>query len=179
MVQERTRMTAAEFFQLPETTDFTELIDGELIVSPTHIPKHQLAVGAFFTLLHGLIPDGTVLFAPLSVYLDEENIPEPDVMWVAENSQCVITEKRLEGPPDLIVEIFSPETVKRDKQDKFKLYEKHGVREYWMVDPIQQYLEVWMLVDGRYSLLGVYGPDDSFDSPVLGKSVSLTGVFVG
>src|SRR5687768_16231992 len=130
MVQERTRMTADEFFQLPETMQPTELIDGELIASPTPTPKHQLAVGAFFTLIHGLIPDGVVLFAPLSVYLDEENIPEPDVMWVAENSRCVITEKRLEGPPDLIVEVFSPGTAKRDKRDKFKLYEKHGVREY-------------------------------------------------
>ncbi|MBC7812055.1 MAG: Uma2 family endonuclease [Burkholderiales bacterium] len=178
MVQERTRMTADEFFQLPETTQPTELIDGELIVSPAPILQHQLLVANFHLLLARLIPNGLIFLSPTDVYFDETNVPQPDISWVAENSLCVLAGKRLEGPPDLILEIFSPGTAKRDKQDKFKLYEKHGVREYWMVDPIQQYLEAWVLVDGRYSLLGVYGADDIFDSPVLGKVVSLNSIFV-
>jgi Uma2 family endonuclease len=178
MVQERTRMTADEFFQLPETTQPTELIDGELIVSPAPILQHQLLIASFHLLLAGLIPNGLIFLAPTDVYFDKANVPQPDISWVAENSRCVLAGKRLEGPPDLIIEIFSPGTAKRDKQDKFKLYEKHGVREYWMVDPLQEYLEVWALVDERYSLLGVFGADDNFDSPVLGKVVSLSGVFV-
>ncbi|MBC8171610.1 MAG: Uma2 family endonuclease [Anaerolineae bacterium] len=177
---DRVKVTAAEFFELPETMHLTELIEGYLFVTPAQVPRHQLLLADFFRLLHHLRPNGELFFAPLSVYLDDENIPQPDLLWVAADSKCIITDKRLEGPPDLIVEIFSPGTAKRDKSDKFKLYERFGVREYWMVDPVGQYVEVWVWTEGRYVQQGVYGAGDKFESPVLGnKSVDLTGIFEG
>jgi Uma2 family endonuclease len=178
--QARVRMTAKEFFNLPETNRPTELIEGELVVSPSPIPKHQITAGESYTTLRGLIPNGTLFFAPMDVYLDDENIPQPDIIWVAENSRCVIGAKRLEGPPDLIVEIYSPGTFKRDKSDKFEVYERHGVREYWMIDPLERYIEVWILDKETFVRQGVYGPGDMFISPVLdGKTVrvnSLLGI---
>src|SRR5579871_1433380 len=98
--------------------------------------KHQLLSGRLYRLVDDLKPNGVAIYAPVDVYLDEFNIPEPDIMWVAENSTtCEITENRLIGAPDLVIEILSPSTAKRDKTDKFNLYEKHGSREYWLIDP--------------------------------------------
>lgn len=174
----KTRMTATEFSQLPETNQPTELIDGELIVSPPPIPKHQRINRRIVIMLDELIPDGELFFAPIGVYFDEDNIPEPDVVWVSEASKCVIGDKYLEGPPELIVEIFSPGTLRRDRREKYELYERFGVREYWMVDPVGQFIEVCVWANGLYNRQGVYGPDDSFESPVLGgKTVTLKGIF--
>jgi Uma2 family endonuclease len=91
----------------------------------------------------------------------------------------VVTEKRLEGPPDLIVEVLSPGTERRDKKDKFELYQRFGVREYWIMHPQEEYIEVWRLENGVLVRQGVYGPDESFVSAVLGgKTVELKGIFV-
>lgn len=133
MVSKR-RMTAAELSQLPETNQPTELIAGMLIVSPCPVPKHQQISGRFFIKLDDLIPDGEIFFAPIGVYFDEDNIPEPDIVWVAEDSKCVIGDKYLEGAPELIIEIFSPGTLRYDRREKYELYERFGVREYWMAD---------------------------------------------
>lgn len=173
----RTRMTAAEYYVLPETNRFEELINGELTVSPPPVPEHQRMVGRVFSLLEDIIPNGEVCISPIGVYLDDENSPEPDVVWVAENSRCKVAETRLEGPPDLVVEIFSPGTAKRDVGDKFELCERFGVGEYWMGSPQEAYLAVYRLENGRFARQGVYGPGDTFESAVLGKTVNLDKIF--
>ena len=173
-----TRMTAKDFFELPESNLPTELIDGELIVSPAPIPEHQNISVELIILLKGLIPNGKLYHAPIDVYLDEANSVQPDIVWVAEGSQCFIGDKRLEGAPDLVIEILSPSTARRDKNKKFMLYEKHGVREYWLVDPLAQYIEVWRLEEGKFAPKGVFGPGESFVSAVLGdKSVNVGTIF--
>jgi Uma2 family endonuclease len=175
---DQVKMTAEEFFELPETNQITELINGELIVSPPPIPEHQRLIGNTYVLLRQLIPDGVVFVAPIGVYLDEDNVPEPDIVWVAVNSRCVITKTRLEGAPDLIVEVLSPGTERRDKKDKFELYQKYGVREYWLVHPQAEYVEVWRLENGVFVHQGIYAPDESFVSAVMGdKTVELRGIF--
>ncbi len=171
------RMTAAEYFALPETNQFEELLDGDLIVSPPPIPKHQDVVGNTYFTLRQIVPNGKVFHAPVAVYFDEHNIPEPDVLWVAEGSQCRIMPKRLEGAPDLIVEVLSPATARRDRGKKFALYEKYGVREYWLSDPEAKYLEVYILKEDAFERQGIYGPADSFTSVVLGQAVELKAIF--
>ncbi|MBI5670721.1 MAG: Uma2 family endonuclease [Chloroflexi bacterium] len=176
----RARMTAAEFDQLPETNQPTELIEGELIVSPAPVPKHQRVNRCTSGVLEDLIPNGEIFYAPMDVYFDDDNIPQPDIIWVAEGSRCKITDKRLEGPPDLIVEIFSPGTVSRDKIDKFQLYERYGVTEYWMMDPHEAYIEVYRWQEGRYLRQGTYAPGSTFESAVLGgKTVTVAALFGG
>lgn len=177
---EKFRMTAAEFFELPESNLPVELIEGEVIMSPAPIPKHQRVSRRSVILLDSLIPDGEIFDAPIDVYFDDDNVVQPDIVWVSANSRCVVTEKRLEGPPDLIVEIFSPGTERRDKKAKFDLYQKYGVREYWMMDPEEEYIEVYRHENGFFVRQGVYGPDESFESAVLGgKTVELKAVFAG
>jgi Uma2 family endonuclease len=173
----KTRVSAAEFFQLPETNIPTELIDGEIIVSPAPIPTHQRILRFTVRLLEGLIPNGEIFPAPIDVYFDDANIPQPDIVWIAEGGRCKVTDKRLEGAPDLVVEIHSPSTTRRDKTDKFDLYEKHGVREYWMIDPAAAYVEVYRLDNDAFVKVGIFGPDQTFESVTLGKTVDLKAVF--
>ena len=181
MVEQIRRMTAAEFEALQaESDERIELINGELSVSPTPIPKHQSDQFNISFLLGKLLPviGGRVYTAPLEVYFDTDNRPQPDVMWIAPDSRCVITEKRLEGPPDLIVEIISPSTERQDRVKKFHLYEKNGVREYWIVDSEPGLIEVWVLLNGKYERQGIYEPGDTFTSPVLsGQSIDVAAIF--
>ncbi|PJF38967.1 MAG: restriction endonuclease, partial [Phototrophicales bacterium] len=85
--QTRSRMTAAEFFELPETNLPMALIDGEMIMSPAPAPKHQSIVFQGGQTIDRLKPNGTVFLSPIDVALDEENVVQPDIVWVAENSR--------------------------------------------------------------------------------------------
>ncbi|MBL8134192.1 MAG: Uma2 family endonuclease [Anaerolineae bacterium] len=172
-----TQMTAAEFFDLPETNQPTQLIDGELIVAASPIPYHQKLSGRFFKGLENIIPNGEVYFSPLDLYLDDANVPQPDLIWVAADGRCLITPKRFEGPPELIIEILSPGTARVDKIRKYRLYERHGVSEYWIVNAEERYVEVFTLVDGRYSLYGVFDEETPLTSPRLGATLDLKAIF--
>jgi Uma2 family endonuclease len=171
-------MTIAEYFALPEILQPIELIGGEVIVRPMPTPKHQLVVGDFLFLLDRLIPDGEVFPSPLDVYLDDEHVLQPEILWVAANSRCKIGELRLEGPPDLVVEVFSPGWALHDIKTKFDLYQRFAVREYWMVNAEEQYVEVHRHENGVFVRQGVYSPDEAFVSAALGgKMVALKGIF--
>ena len=167
----KAKMTAEEFFQLPESSQIIELIHGEVTVSPTPIPKHGIATMNAAIWLTKNIADGRVFHSPMDVYLDDEEVLQPDVFWISGARLSIISEKRIDGAPDLVVEVFSPSTAQRDRTVKFDLYEKHGVREYWMIDPVNQYMEVYQLVEGAFKRQGVYGIEDTFASSVLGGKV--------
>ncbi len=175
----RTRMTSAEFLALPESNLPMELLNGEIIMVPAPSISHQLVTGNAFLILHTLKPDGVVMFAPTDVYFDDENTVQPDVLWCsAQNTHCIRVEDHYwQGAPDLIVEVLSPGTGRQDKNAKFNLYQKYGVPEYWIADPVHKVLEVWQLQDGRYTRQGAYGPEDTFESAVLGKSVDVSKIF--
>jgi Uma2 family endonuclease len=123
------------------------------------------------------VTSGKIYVAPVDVYLDDANVVQPDVLWVAPGSACVPFEgKYLRGAPDLVVEVLSPGTARRDKKAKFDLYEKHGVREYWLIDSGAKLLEAWQLKDSRFIRLDVFGPGDQFDSPLLGP-IDVSAIF--
>ncbi len=171
------RMTAREFLALPTTNLPYELIHGEEIMSPSPTLSHQLLSSRLFKLIERLAPGGIVLYAPVDVYLDEANVVQPDVLWVAEGGACKPVEgKYLRGAPDLTAEILSPGTALRDKKDKFRLYEKFGVREYWIIDPDEAFLEIWAPREGHFVLVDVFGPTDACKSPLLGE-VDLKALF--
>lgn len=170
-------ITFAEYDAIPETTRFTELIGGVLILSPSVTDDHQRTVGNILYLLHEKAPDGEVYPTLTGVYLDDENVVEPDVIWLAKDGHCKVEEQYLVGAPELLVEILSPATAKRDKTIKFALYERFGVDEYWIVDPKNRILEVWILKAGHYQRFGVYDPEDTFVSPVLGQTIEVKAIF--
>lgn len=177
------RMTAEQYSELPETNKIQELLGGELIMSPAPAPEHQDAALAVAIYLKQLIPSGRVQIVPSDVYLDKRNVVQPDVFWAgSEGSNCQIgSNRRWRGAPDLVVEILSPGTARHDRGVKSTLYEKHGVREYWLVEPAPeaQFVEVYVLSEGRFVRQGLYEPKDTFTSPVLGGQAVETGKLFG
>jgi Uma2 family endonuclease len=173
-----TKMTADEFLQLPESQTLTELIDGEIVVAPAPEIGHQIASARSYDVIKALAPGGTVLFSPVDVLLNERDIVQPDILWISPESNCSIERKYLVGAPDLIVEVLSPSTALRDKGVKFRLYEAHGVHEYWIIDPAAQYVEVWQRSGEKFERHGVFGAGESFVSAVLGqKAVEVSEIF--
>jgi Uma2 family endonuclease len=173
------RLTAAEFLELPESMTPTELIDGVMLVSPAPKLIHQECVLRVSVLLNGLGQSGKLYVAPVDVYFDEANVVQPDLLWLASDSRCVPVEGQyLRGVPELVAEVLSPGSVRRDRREKFELYEKYGVREYWLLDPAERYIEIYQHDGSHFLRQGVYGPQDKFVSPVLGdQTVEVSQIF--
>ncbi len=167
---DKTWVTAADFLQMPESNQIIQLIKGEIVTSPAPLLDHQRIVGAVYRLLLGLIPDGEVFIAPVDVHLDDANVLQPDVFWVSdENGRCMSIEGRyFKGAPDLCVEVLSPRTARQDRTVKFLLYEHHGIREYWIIDPATKTLEVWVLNEGQFMLQGSFTALGAFPCAALG-----------
>jgi Uma2 family endonuclease len=160
----RTRTTLEEFKALPESLDHIELIDGELVVSPTPKYKHQNVVLNTATDLKQRLPQGKVVVSPMDVYLDDENVLQPDVFWVSgADSRCKLGEDGYwHGAPDLVVEVLSPSTAHRDHGVKFALYEQFGTREYWLMDADAEFVEVFHREGDALVRFGVFGLDERF-----------------
>ncbi|MEX2049011.1 MAG: Uma2 family endonuclease [Gemmatimonadota bacterium] len=148
----RTRWTYAEFARLPsETGTRYEIIDGELVVTPSPSVRHQRIVTDLVTLLNTFVRSndlGQLFSGPLDVLFAEGDYLEPDVVFVGHGKAKLVSERGIEGPPDLVVEVASPSTAKRDRGIKLDRYRHFGVREYWMVDGYARTLEVWDLARG-------------------------------
>ena len=133
------RLTYADFLLFPDDGKRHELIDGEHYVTPSPNLRHQELLGrlhfAFADHLRTHSSPGKVYFAPLDVVFSEWDVVEPDLIFVAGDQPEILTDKNIVGAPALVAEILSPRTRKRDQQIKRRLFERSGVREYWMVDP--------------------------------------------
>ncbi len=167
--------TADEFLTLPERNSVIELIEGAIIVPPSPEFEHQFAHREVFRILL-TVENGELISAPMDVRLDEQTVVQPDVLWLAPDTRCVV-DRIVYGAPDLVVEILSPATAKRDWQDKYRLYEQHGTREYWIVDPMGRTLELFVRQADRFQHGGTFGPAESFQSALLGIVVELTRLF--
>lgn len=184
VLQTQTRLTAEEFYALPEYAehDFIELIDGEVVIGVGARTKHQIVAGNIYPLcwLYTKTHGGQAFFAPTEVYLDERNIFESDVLYLAADSKCEVSETQIVGAPELVVEVLSPSTAKNDRVKKFNAYEAHGVLEYWIADPFNDTLEVQVLREGKFALLGIFAPGDTFESTVLkGMTITVAELFAG
>lgn len=180
MATTKTRLTADEYNQLPETTQPMELIDGEIIVSPAPLDYHQeILLNIAFVLRNVAPSSGFIRVSPIDVQLDDHNVVQPDVMWVSGSESICQRDaegKRWYGGPDLVCEILSPGTAKRDRQTKFALYEKYGTREYWLLDPANQWVEVYTRQEEKLILVEVYH-QTTFTSPLLQQSIDTKDLF--
>ena len=155
--------------ELPETNQPTELWDGELISFPAPSFFHQQIVARFhdqlkaFVRLHRL---GQTGFAPLDMILTNRQVVQPDVFFVSTDRLAILTD-RLRGAPDLVAEVLSPGSRRRDRLDKRDLYEQHGVKEYWLIDPDALTVEVLSLERGEYQLVGRWQPGSQATSRLL------------
>jgi len=180
-IQPTLRLSAKTYFGMADyqTHDLIQLINGEVINSMPPIPKHQAIVRellVMFTLLARKI-GGKVYASPIEVYLDEHNVYEPDVLYMTPDSNCEVGDKRLKGAPELVVEVLSPSTAKYDRQEKYVGYQQHGVKEYWIVDPVHELVEVWILQESMFIRQGVYDVDDTLTSPTLATDIVIKAIF--
>ena len=170
-------MTAEEYFELPETNQIVELIDGEYIVSPTPRVSHQRTVIKGVTFLTQSAAHGETMTAPSAIRFEADHVLEPDIFWIRPDGDCKpIKDRYWEGAPDLVVEVLSPSTAKRDRGVKFEVYERHGVREYWLIDLEAQFVEVYRHENGAFKRLGIYGIEATFTSTVLGIDVKVESI---
>jgi len=178
------RWTYADYLNWND--DRWEIIDGiAYAMSPAPGRRHQELSGELFRQISNHLKGKhcKIFAAPFDVRLAErpgltddkvESVVQPDLLVVCDSSK--LDERGCNGPPDLIIEITSPSTGKNDLTIKFDLYQRHGVKEYWIVHPAEQTLMVFKLLEnGMYSAPGRFGGSDQVDVPLLGELVIALG----
>ena len=148
------RWTYEEYYRLDDDQRY-EIIDGNLLMAPSPDMWHQDWVGELYTVIRNQVRQhklGKVFLAPFDVVLDSENTVQPDVIFVATANLGILKPRAIFGTPDLLIELVSPSSVRRDRYDKKDLYARFGVKEYWIGDPANKSLEILTLKEGRYEL---------------------------
>ena len=146
-------LTYEDYCALPDDGKRHEILGGELYMTPSPSVGHQRVAGNLFVALRTFVTDrgtGEVFVAPVDVILERTSVVVPDLLFVGRDRAGIVTDRGVEGPPDLIVEILSPGTERRDRVEKAQLYARHGVRHYWLVDPDARSLEAFELSGGTY-----------------------------
>lgn len=177
------RLTYADFLQFPDDGLRHELIDGVHYVTPSPVTRHQVLVGrlhfALELYLRARPGSGQVFLAPLDVVLSNWDVVEPDLFLITGNQPGIVTAKNVQGAPALVIEVLSPGTRSRDQRLKRDLFERTGVREYWVVDPDANTVAVYRrsTPDG-FEPAQVLAGDENLVTPVLpGFGLSLRELF--
>lgn len=150
----RARMSVAEYLTQPETTQPMELVWGAVREPPAPVYGHQAAVTTLAAVLHQHVHErrlGVVCVSPIDVVLDAERalVVQPDIVFVSA-ARREIVRGQIWGAPDLVVEVASPSSARRDRTVKLAWYRRYGVRECWLVDPVRRWVTVVPLAgEGR------------------------------
>ncbi len=182
MVATKVGLTVDDYMTLPDDGKRYELINGELILSPAPVPDHQLVITASMRIIENFVYEfdlGRVFTASTDVVLSRNIALQPDILFISNARMGIIGAKNIQGAPDLVVEVISPSTESRDRNDKARLYWSHGVLEYWLVDTSRRTIEVFGAGRDGFELLAVYGEGDALESPTLnGLSLDVGEAFV-
>ncbi len=180
MVEAKTTLTYQDYLNTPDDERY-ELLNGELIVIAAPNTIHQRTTFNLAFLLRIFVEKndlGEVFVSPYDIVLSESNVLQPDVTFVSKARQSIVTDKNIQGVPDLVVEVISPSTDARDRETKGGIYARHGVPEYWLADPEEHTVSVMTLGDEGFRESGVYAVGDVLFSPVIpGLSLPLADVF--
>ena len=148
------KLTYDDFLLFPDDGMRHELIDGEHYVTPSPILRHQAISGRLFLAIGSWLrdhPTGQIFYAPLDVILSRFDVVEPDLLYVSnERAPDLLSGKWVTGAPDLVIEIGSPGTRRRDEMIKRRLYERSNVLEYWVVDPEVDVIRVYRRSGDRF-----------------------------
>jgi Uma2 family endonuclease len=167
---------------LPDDGKRYEIFDGELVVSPSPLLRHQRALSNLNDVLrrelhHKRIAE--VLCAPLDVILSPTKVVVPDIVVVRWERRSIFSKRAAEAAPDLVIEVLSPSNRKHDRVRKRRFYARNEIPEYWIVDPEEQTIEVLELVAGprSYRQHGWYGPGDRARSATFALEVDVDALF--
>ncbi len=164
---EKKKFTYQDYLKTPEDKRY-ELIEGELIMTPSPVPYHQWVSKNIEYAIERFVREkglGKVFHAPCDVYLDAENVLQPDILFISKERLDIIGEKNIQGAPDLVIEILSENSAYMDMVKKKKLYAKFGVKEYWIVDPGERTVEIYFLKERAFILERSYSKDSILKSP--------------
>ena len=159
VVDGKVKLTYEDYLRLPDDGLRHEIIDGEHHVSPSAVPYHQRVSRRIQFQLYRQIEEtarGEVFNAPTDLHLSQVDVLVPDLLVLVGPKVGLIGPKKIEGAPDLVVEITSPGSAKRDRGIKRAVYERAGVPEYWVVDVDRKHVERHVLREGRYFLAGTH-----------------------
>jgi Uma2 family endonuclease len=177
-----TKLTYTDYVLLPDDGLRHEIIGGEHYVTPSPSVRHQEISGRLFHAIQLYLdahPIGRVFYAPLDALLSEFDIVVPDLIYISNERSEYLTAKNLQGPPDLMIEILSPSTQRRDRGLKRELYERVGVPEYWVVDPLDHRIVAYRQESSGPFAAGVeYAKTAILVSPLFpGLELSLDRIF--
>ncbi len=178
----RPLLTYDDYLTFPDNDGIRkEIIEGELFMSPAPSIKHQLILKRLSQLIDQYVQKnglGEVLLAPCDVIFSNINVMQPDILFISRQNYEIITALNIQGTPDLLIEILSPSTIENDRIFKKLVYEKFGVKEYWLVDPEQETIEGWTLKQGRFQLFQKAQKTEIFASKLIqGLELDLAPIF--
>ena len=180
MLKTQTKLTYADYLTTSDDERY-ELLSGELVMSPSPKEIHQFILGQLYLRLGPFVYErnlGKVYVAPFDVVLSDTDVVQPDVIFVSNQRADIITADNIRGAPDLVVEILSAATAKRDRTIKLDLYAQHGVQEYWIVDPYAKSITVLARGENGLEVAGRYGEEQTLRSPTLtGFTIALQELF--
>ncbi len=175
--------TYEDYLRLPDDGRRYEILRGVLYVQAAPAPLHQIILRRFVRVLLFFLeenPVGELLFASVDVMFPAglATPVQPDLLFITAERTGIIKDRNIEGAPDLVLEILSPSTRHVDRGPKFDIYAEAGVREYWLADPLARTVEVFVLREGAYVLLGRFSRGEHLRSEVLpGFQPSLDQIF--
>ncbi|GAB6152514.1 Uma2 family endonuclease [Desulfosporosinus burensis] len=164
-----------------------EILQGvPYAMSPAPTIRHQEVTGTLYRILGNYLQGKAcrVFIAPLDVLLTKGQEPDEQIQTVIQPDVFVVCDKfkldkrRCKGAPDLIIEVLSPATARKDRREKFLLYEEHGVKEYWLVEPDPKLITAFILKDGQYGRPNIYSDEEEMKTSIFADlTVSLAEVF--
>jgi Uma2 family endonuclease len=175
-------LTYEDYVLLPNDGKRYEILEGELSVTPAPSTKHQTASVNLLVLLSQYIKQrdlGKLFHAPIDLILESTSVLQPDLLFVSKARQQIITERAIEGAPDLVVEILSPTTSRTDRVTKAQIYSRHSVPAYWIVDTEREAIEIYRLeADGYRLTVTLQGKTPTAAPPFTELKIAARDVFL-
>jgi Uma2 family endonuclease len=170
MELERRRVRYDDLAQMPEDGRRYELYDGEAFVVPSPILLHQVVTMRLWRILddYAAIAGGLAVASPIDIVFSDYDVVQPDIVFLtAFSMRTVSLMKPVRQSPDLAVEVLSPSTASNDRGQKMRMFQRYGVPEYWIVDPIAETIEICRLTESAYALVGMFSGGEKMHSSAL------------
>jgi len=183
ITKRKKKLTVRDYELMPQGREILQLIDGDFYMTPAPIFKHQEVsknIESEFIRFLDKNPVGKIIHSPLDFYVDRFNVVQPDLVYISKENYRIISERGIEGPPDIIIEILSPSTEEIDLNLKMDLYWRIGVREYWIVNIEKEEIQVYEIKEDSFKLRKNYRKinNEKIKTPIVpGLEIDLNKVF--
>jgi Uma2 family endonuclease len=175
------KWTYDDLAAMPEDNVVREILDGELFVAASPVTKHQRIVRRLlYEIEHYLRsnPIGEVFVSPFDTVFAFDNVCSPDLLFVSNERSSIITAKNIQGAPDFVIEVLSEWNRRNDEVRKLRIYERFGVKEYWIVDPEADAVRIQRRQGEGFALVNELSAKDVLTSPLFpGLTIDLATLF--